>query len=319
MKSRRSAQKIDDSNKMIVREQQPNILRTLFSWRGTILPKILPPLGVVMLISAIVGGIEYTNLYQFPELPLVGFTLIGVVLSIFLGFKNSAGYERWWEARKLWGVLIATSRHFDRDCRILSQGRRERVIQHVIVFANVLRDRLRHQTANPTELTATSGLSQQALTQLYQQINAPQYALSLIQWELLQALKEGEISDIIYTQMNNHVAELSVVQTGCDRIANTPIPFAYSVLLNRTVFFFCFMLPFSLGSLLGLATPLLVGILAYTFLGLDALSSEIEEPFGTQSNDLPLDALVRSIEIELLSTLGKPTPPPIQARDHNLL
>lgn len=68
--------------------------------------------------------------------------------------------------------------------------------------------------------------------------------------------------------MNKNVADLSVVQTGCDRIANTPIPFAYSVLLNRTVyffFFFCFMLPFSLGSLLGLATPLLVGILAYTF------------------------------------------------------
>jgi putative membrane protein len=189
----------------------------------------------------------------------------------------------------------------------------------VILFANVLRDRLRQQTVNPTELTETSGLSPQALTQLYQQHNAPQYTLGLIQWELLQALREGEISDIIYTQMNRHVASLSEMQTGCDRIANTPIPFAYSVLLNRTVYFFCFMLPFSLGSLLGLVTPLLVGILAYTFLGLDALSSEIEEPFGTQSNDLPLDSMVRSIEIELLSTLGKPTPPPIQAHDHNLL
>ncbi|AZN67339.1 MULTISPECIES: bestrophin family protein [Acinetobacter] len=303
---------------MIVRDQ-PSIFRVLFSWRGTILPKILPSLGFVMLVSAIIGGIEYVNLYRFPEIPLVGFTLIGVVLSIFLGFKNSACYERWWEARKLWGVLIATARHFDRDCRVLTQARRERVIQNVIVFANVLRDRLRHQTANPTELTETSGLSPQALTQLYQQQNAPQYTLSLIQWELLQALKEGEITDIIYTQMNQHVAALSEMQTGCDRIANTPIPFAYSVLLNRTVYFFCVMLPFSLGSLLGLVTPLLVGILAYTFLGLDALSTEIEEPFGTQSNDLPLDAMVRNIEIELLGTLGRPTPPPIQAHDHNLL
>ncbi|MDQ1208688.1 putative membrane protein [Acinetobacter baylyi] len=303
---------------MIVRDQT-DIFKLLFSWRGTILPKILPPLGVIMLISAIIGGIQYTQLFHFPELPLVGFTLIGVVLSIFLGFKNSACYDRWWEARKLWGLLIANARHFDRDCRILPQGRRERIIQHVIVFANVLRDRLRHQTANPTELTQTSGLSQQALTQLYQQVNAPQYALSLIHWELMQALKEGEISDIIYTQMNGYISEFSLVQTGCDRIANTPIPFAYSVLLNRTVYFFCFMLPFSLGSTLGLATPILVGVLTYTFLGLDALSTEIEEPFGTQSNDLPLDSMVRMIEIELLSTLGKPTPPPIQAQDNNLL
>ncbi len=257
----------DDSNKMIVRDQ-PNIFKVLFSWRGTILPKVLPPLGVVMLISAIVGGLSYTDVVYLPDLPLVGFTLIGVVLSIFLGFKNTACYERWWEARKLWGILIANSRHFDRDCRILTQARRERVIQHVIVFANVLRDRLRHQTANPTELVETSGLSPHALQQLHQQANAPQYTLSLIQWELMQALKEGEISDIIYTQMNQHVAELSIVQTGCDRIATTPLPFAYSVLLNRTVYFFCFMLPFSLGSTLGIITPLLVGILAYTFLGL---------------------------------------------------
>ena len=298
---------------------QPSVFNLLFSRRGTILPKILPPLGVAMLISTIIGGLSYIGYFHFPELPLVGFTLIGVVLSIFLGFKNSACYDRWWEARKLWGMLIANARHFDRDCRILSQARRERVIQHVIVFANVLRDRLRHQTANPTELIQTSGMSQQAITQLYQQANAPQYTLSLIQWELMQALKEGEISDIIYTQMNQHVTELSLVLTGCDRIATTPLPFAYSVLLNRTVYFFCFMLPFSLGSTLGLATPLLVGILAYSFLGLFALCSEIEEPFGTQSNDLPLDAMVRTIEIELLGTLGKPTPPPIQAQDNNLL
>ena len=303
---------------MIVRDQ-PSVFKLLFSWRGTILPKVLPPLGVVMLISAVIGGLSYIGYFHFPELPLVGFTLIGVVLSIFLGFKNTACYDRWWEARKLWGMLIANARHFDRDCRMLSQGRRERVIQHVIVFANVLRDRLRHQTANQMTLVETSGMSQQALTQLYQQANAPQYTLSLIQWELMQALKEGEISDIIYMQMNQHVAELSLVQTGCDRIATTPLPFAYSVLLNRTVYFFCFMLPFSLGSTLGLATPLMVGILAYTFLGLDALSSEIEEPFGTQSNDLPLDSMVRTIEIELLGTLGKPTPPPIQAQDNNLL
>jgi len=303
---------------MIVREQ-PDVLKLLFSWRGTILPKILPPLGIVMLISAIVGGIEYIDLYRFPEVPLAGFTLIGVVLSIFLGFKNTACYDRWWEARRLWGILIANARHFDRDCRVLPQARRERIIQHVIVFANVLRDRLRHQTANPTELLQTSGMSQQALTQLYQHHNAPQYTLSLIQWELLLALKEGEISDIIYTQMNQNVAALSEVQTGCDRIANTPLPFAYSVLLNRTVYCFCFLLPFSLGQTLGLLTPFLVGLLAYTFLGLDALSTELEEPFGTQSNDLPLDSMVRLIEIELIGTLGKPTPPPIQAQDDNLL
>ena len=74
---------------MIVRDQ-PSIFKVLFSWRGTILPKILPSLGVVMLISSIIGGVEYINLYRFPEIPLVGFTLIGVVLSIF--FKKETSF-----------------------------------------------------------------------------------------------------------------------------------------------------------------------------------------------------------------------------------
>lgn len=304
---------------MIVNQNPPSVLKLLFSWQGTILPKILPQLGLLMLVSAVIGGIELVEVYHFPQFPLMGFTLIGVVLSLFLSFRNNACYDRWWEARKLWGQLIATARNLDRECRILPQARRERIIQHVIVFANLLRDRLRHQSIHPNELAQISGVSTQALTQLYQQHNAPQYTLNLIQWELLQAYREGEISDVIYTQMNQHVMSMGLVQTGCDRIANTPIPFAYSVLLHRTVYCFCLLLPFSLGSMLGLATPLIVGLLAYTFLGLDALSGEMEEPFGTQSNDLPLDAMVRLIEIDLLSTLGRPTPPPIQANGNNLL
>ncbi len=303
---------------MIIRHTT-STMKMLLSWRGTLLPKILPSIGVLMLLSAVVGGLEYNNIYHFPELPLSAFTLMGIVLSIFLGFKNTACYDRWWEARKLWGILIATARHLDRDCRLLPQGRRERTIKQVIVFANVLRDRLRQQSNNPDALIETTGMTEAQLRQLSQHVNAPQYTLGLIQWEMMQALKDGEISDICYAQLNRHVHELSLVHTGCDRIATTPIPFAYSVLLNRTVYVFCFLLPFSLGGVLGLLTPLVVGMLAYTFLGLDALSSEIEEPFGTQSNDLPLDFMVRTIEIDLLGGLGKPTPPPIQAINHNLL
>lgn len=79
------------------------------------------------------------------------------------------------------------------------------------------------------------------------------------------------------------------------------------------------MLPFSLGSFAWFSNAFTGWNSGLYILGLDALSTEIEEPFGTQSNDLPLDAMVRSIEIELLGTLGKPTPPPIQAQDNNLL
>jgi putative membrane protein len=272
-----------------------------------------------MLTSAAIATLTFYGVLHVPQVPAIGFTIFGVILSIFLGFRNNACYDRWWEGRKLWGALIANARHMDRDTRVLSHARRERVIHHVIVFSNMLRDRLRHQTANPTQLLETGRLNEHAVEKLNHHLNAPQYTLGLIQWELMQALKEGEISDILYQQVNQHVVEMGNVQAGCDRIASTPLPFSYSVLLNRTVYCFCFLLPFSLESILGLWTPLFVGILAYLFLGLDMLSAELEEPFGTQDNDLPLDSIVRLIERELLSSLGKPVPAPIQVDNHNLL
>jgi len=302
---------------MIIRDKS-NIFQILFAWQGTVLPKVLPELIGLMLISTIIGFLAYYQIVHIPQVPAIGFTIFGIILSIFLGFRNNTCYARWWEGRKLWGSLIASSRHIDRDSKVLSHIRRERVLNHVMVFSSTLRDRLRHQTANLEQFIGTVELDEQSVQHLNDQLNAPQYMLSLIQWELLQAYKEKEITDILYTQVNNHTIELGAVQAGCDRIASTPLPYAYSVLLNRAVYCFCFLLPFSLGSTLGLWTPFLVGLIAYMFLGLDKLSAELEEPFGTQNNDLPLDSIVRLIERELLSSLGKPLLPVIAIKNHNL-
>ena len=114
------------------------------------------------------------------------------------------------------------------------------------------------------------------------------------------------------------IVELGNVQAGCDRILSTPLPFSYSVLLHRTVYCFCFILPFSLEASLGIWTPILVGLIAYLFLGLDALSEQLEEPFGLQDNDLPLNSMVRLIEREMLSSLGEELPPAILAVKGNL-
>ena len=95
----------------------------------------------------------------------------------------------------------------------------------------------------------------------------------------------------------------------CERIRNTPIPFSYTLLLHRTAYIYCFLLPFGLVDSIGFMTPFVVAIVAYTFFGLDALGDEIEEPFGMESNDLPLDALCRAIEIDMRESLHDPKLP----------
>ena len=303
---------------MIVRDKSNN-LTLLFAWQGTILPRVLPALSMVILISTLLGFLSNQHIFTVPAVPAIGFTIFGIILSIFLSFRNNASYDRWWEGRKLWGALIANSRHITRDSHVLSDRERQIFMYRVMLFSHLLRDRLRKQKPSFAMDTNATALDPQLLQRWANNINAAQDVLEITQKDLVKLLKHGEISDIIYSTLNRHVVELGNIQAGCDRIVSTPLPFSYSVLLHRTVYCFCFILPFSLEASLGVWTPVLVGLIAYLFLGLDALSAQLEEPFGVQENDLPLDSIVRLIEREMLSSLGQPLPPEFAAVNGNLL
>lgn len=302
---------------MIVRDKS-NIFTLLFAWQGTILPKVLPALIIVMLISSILVYLSAQHYLTIPAVPAIGFTIFGVILSIFLSFRNNACYDRWWEGRKLWGALIATSRHISRDSHVLSDQHRQKMMQRTMLFSRLLRDRLRKQNSFFESNSTFNAFSTEVFEDLKSNINASQFVLEAIQKDLVKALQQQEISDIIYQGLNQHVVALGNIQAGCDRIVSTPLPFAYSVLLHRTVYCFCLILPFSLEASLGIWTPVLVGLIAYLFLGLDALSSQLEEPFGLQENDLPLDSIVRLVEREMLSSLGEALPPNIEIIKANL-
>ncbi len=121
----------------------------------------------------------------------------------------------------------------------------------------------------------------------------------------LSALRQaGKLADIPYSILSRHLQSLTEVQTACERLHTTPTPFTYTLLLHRTAWLFCLFLPFGLVGTVGLATPVLTAILAYSFFGLDALGEELEEPFGGTQNALPLDAIIRNIEIAVGEALG---------------
>ena len=297
---------------MIIREKQ-GILPMLFAWRGTIFPKVLPAIIALSGLSVLMGVMSHYHWFSIPAPPLVGFTIFGVVLSIFLGFRNNACYERWWEGRKLWGRLVATERHLIRDSRVLDTDRRRHLLKRSILFTCLLRDRLRYQTAH-TDLFLEYG---EGGADIYQNHpNPPQFVLEQMQRDLIAALRQEQIGEVVYSALTHHIEALGEIQAGCDRIASTPLPFAYSVLLHRAIYSFCIMLPFGIESVLGLWTPLMVAWLVYMFLGLDALSSQLGDPFGLQENNLPLDSLVRVIEREVLSALGQEIPPPLAAEHY---
>jgi putative membrane protein len=293
---------------MIVRSR-PRAFRLLFILRGSIVPTIAPRVLVVLAVSAIVALWHRAAPDHLREVTPAPFTLLGLALSIFLGFRNNACYERWWEARRQWGQLIAEARAAMRDAMALlphDAALRRRFAHRLVGFAHALRDQLRG--------TETDGLRAwlpaAEWTRAAAARSRPDAVLMGQAEELRLVLRGGALSDIGYQIVSDQLWAMTTIQTACERLRATPTPFTYTLLLHRTAWLFCLLLPFGLVSSLGFATPFASAILAYAFFGLDALGDELEQPFALSANGLPLDAMTRAVEIAVLEALGDTDLPP---------
>ncbi|BBQ83889.1 MULTISPECIES: bestrophin family protein [Enterobacteriaceae] len=292
---------------MIVRPHQHWLAR-IFVWHGSVLPKIFSRLLLNFLLSIVVILILPWYSSLGVKLTVAPFSILGVAIAIFLGFRNNACYSRYVEARQLWGQLMIASRSLLREVKntLHDDPHLNEFVGLQIAFAHCLRLTLRRQ---PTRAVLAKYLSESHLHEVMTaQSPANRILLIMGEW-LAQRRRAGQLSDILYHSLNIRLNDMSIVLAGCERIANTPVPFAYSLILHRTVYLFCIMLPFALVVDLHYMTPFVSVLISYTFISLDTLAEELEEPFGMENNDLPLDAICNAIEIDLLQMNDEPQIP----------
>jgi putative membrane protein len=289
---------------MIVRPR-PGLLEVLFALQGTILLQILGRIGFITVVSilAVLAAKAWPGM--FAQISAVPFALIGISLSIFMSFRNSVCYERWWEARKLWGSLIIATRSLARLTATLDEADRQALLRGLCGFTMGLLARLR----GGDEVAAIARWHPQgSWSTAPNPTDAVLQALGLLCLRLADA---GRINPILHSQIDGQIGALAQVQASCERIATTPVPFTYSLILHRTTYVFCLVLPFALAGALGWWALLPVLLSSYTFFGLDALGDQLEDPFGLEPNDLPLDAMARTVEREMLAALGSDDLPPV--------
>ena len=304
---------------MIVRDR-PSGIRLFFVVRGSILKRIRLTL-LANTLSAILVTVVHGNFFELKiTLTPIPFTLIGLPLAIFLGFRNSTAYDRYWEGRKLWGELVLRCRSLSRQCQSFIQpasefsgqapdaaAARQRMVYRAIGFVHALRLQLR----DCSDYGELKRWAPEGEWQRLQSASSKHDALMLeMGKDLGQCQRKGWIEPCLAASMDATLSGMTAAAASCERIKGTPIPFSYTLLLHRTAYLYCFLLPFGLVDVIGFMTPFVVAIVAYTFFGLDALGDEIEEPFGLEANDLPLDTLCRAIEINLLESLGETVPHP---------
>ncbi|MCB4769135.1 bestrophin family protein [Ancylobacter sp. Lp-2] len=289
---------------MIVRDR-PSLLELFFILRSSVLQQIWPQLVLVMALSAAIVAGHALRPGLVPALDGMPFALVGIALSVFLGFRNSACYDRWWEARKQWGTILSAARDLARRSLLLEargepgRAARRALLGRLIIFTHALEAALRA----PSPGNSPPG-------------TAPRFPADAQLREagagLADARGEGLLSDIEFSLLDAGLTELNHAATACERLRTTPVPFGYTLLLHRTAYLFCLLLPFGFADVLGWGTPFVTGLVAYTFFGLDALGDEMEEPFGTRPNAVPINAIAHGIELNLREALGEtdlPEPP----------
>lgn len=271
----------------------------LFVLQGSYFKRLIVPQVLLFIFSFFIYFYQtHIATEPVPLNPSV-FAILGISLAIFHGFCNNAAYDRFWEGRKLWGTLVWLSRNIARQVLTLpnvSMAEKQAFIRHQIAFVHSLRQQLRGEdnTANLQRLLTVE--EQQAVVGQ----NFIALRLTQIMGKMLANWQAEQKIDVWQWQsLDNTLGEIAHIQAGCERINNTPIPYAYFVLLHRTVYLYCFMLPFGLGNAIGWVTPFVVSFVGYTFMALNEIVDEISEPFGTGENELPLGMMCDTIETQL--------------------
>jgi putative membrane protein len=276
-----------------------NWIAALALHRSDTFRKLFPMLAAVGLFTWLVGYIETEYLHlsrqdQVSNLPVMH-SLLGFAISMLLVFRTNTAYDRWWEARKLWGQLVNVSRNTAiKLAAILPQeDQRSRAWFALLLgrFAQALQAHLRSEKTR----VALDALAHPDLEGLDPNRHIPAQIAALMHARVHRAYREGHISGDQLIGLTSDLSAFMDICGACERIKNTPLPYSYSSFLKKFIVIYSLTLPFGFVFSLGyIAIPVVVFIF-YVLASMELIAEEIEDPFGNDANDLPLDRLTAII------------------------
>jgi ion channel-forming bestrophin family protein len=218
--------------------------------------------------------------------------MLGFVISLLLVFRTNTAYDRWWEGRRLLGSLTNNSRNLamkfnailpenDTDLRLLFKN-------IIIDYAFSLKRHLRGHQHDSDLYTSKFPVAEGT--------HKPNYLASLLMQKVNELYKNNTISGEQLIYLNNEISSFADICGACERIKNTPIPFSYSVFIKKFIFFYVMTLPFSYVFTLGYISIPVVIFVFYVLASIELIAEEIENPFGTDANDLPFNQICKNLQ-----------------------
>jgi putative membrane protein len=281
-----------------IHQYKQNWFKLLFRVRGSVIPSVLPR----VLLSAIFAlGIVLLHRRGWSvSFPLLGSLVPSLVLGLLLVFRTNTSYERFWEGRKLWGNVVNLTRNLARQMWVAIEtpqpadlGAKIEAVRLLPAFAVAMKLHLRGEAP---DADLASLISAERYAKLQGMNNPP---LEIAFW-VADYLQTQQAQGVLNTHQLTYCLEtldgLVNALGGCERILKTPMPVAYSIHLKQLLMLYCLALPFQMVASMGWVTPLVVGLISFAVFGIEEIGIEIENPFGHDANDLPLDAICRTMQ-----------------------
>ncbi|MEA5480368.1 bestrophin family ion channel [Pseudanabaena galeata UHCC 0370] len=292
-------------------KKKDNWFHIALRWKGSVVPEVLPRSLLCGLFGVVVYLLHILKLRV--SLPIFGSIIPNIVLGLLLVFRTNTAYERFWEGRKAWGTLVNTVRNLSRQILVAISEHHPRdrqakvaAVKLLPAFAIALKLHLRSEPIN-AELEAN--LSSEQFHRLKTMNHPPLEIAFWISGYLQKQAQQNKLDRYQLSDMIRLLHQMVDVTGICERILRTPIPLAYSIHLKQLLMIYSLSLPFQMVDQLEWMTGPIVALISFTLLGIEEIGIQIEDPFGHDANDLPLDNIcnnmMQNIEDLLLVSMDK--------------
>jgi len=278
-----------------------------------LVPEIALPLAIFTVEAVAVAYLEHrTTIFHTLAIPDTPLSLIGAAIGIFVSFRTGAAYDRWWEARKLWGGIVNASRTLARQTLAERDaapgGRLDEFAKAMVLYQIAWCHALGRQLRGEDPLPAVASLLPAAMTETLRPVTNLAAQITFEQGRAAaSAVRAAGLSTVAWLRVDQTLAELTSCQGGCERISKTPLPVQYDVFPEIFIMIYCAVLPVTLVDSLHWLLPLATVVISFAFLAANRIGKNLEDPFDGDAYDTPMTAIAESIETLLRRELGDRT------------
>lgn len=250
--------------------------------------------------------IAFVELHYFPNAVILKdliavYSLIGFVISLLLVFRTNTAYDRWWEGRKKIGELVNTTRNLAVKLSAIVNNSDDRAFFRRMIpnFVIATKEHLREGV-----LLDELQLSDKEYSLLSEKDHVPLAITEQLYSRIIELKREGKFTEEEFIVLDRNLNALMDIVGACERIKNTPIPYSYSLFIKKFIFIYVTTLPLAFVIQFGYFSALIATFVFYILVSMEVLAEEIEEPFGRDDNDLPMETICEKIKINITEVLA---------------